>query len=169
MNADPTIVRQPIAAPVSAVWSLCTTPEGLARWFGPDGGHLHVEVLELRPGGAFRGLVVGPAQTGGGRGRGASKPRTWPHEAVVVAAEPDRVFSFDVQMPVGPGTAATARIALRFTGEEDATLVDVSITAERPDMQVRAAFGWDRALARLTLAARPDPEERGAPRRTRGA
>jgi uncharacterized protein YndB with AHSA1/START domain len=33
------------------VWSLWTTPEGIASWWGPEGFHVEVGTMEVRPGG----------------------------------------------------------------------------------------------------------------------
>lgn len=32
-------------------WELWTTPEGIASWWGPEGFHVEVETMDVRPGG----------------------------------------------------------------------------------------------------------------------
>jgi uncharacterized protein YndB with AHSA1/START domain len=49
-NADP-----------PAVWRLWTTPDGIARWWAPDGFAVEVTTLDLQPGGA---LVYSMTATG---------------------------------------------------------------------------------------------------------
>lgn len=45
-----TIVRI-IAAPAETVWELWTTPQGIGRWWAPDGFRTDVSALDLQPGG----------------------------------------------------------------------------------------------------------------------
>ncbi|MFN8622779.1 MAG: SRPBCC domain-containing protein [Chloroflexota bacterium] len=39
-------------------WDLWTTPEGIARWWGPDGFHVEVQRMELRVGGTLEYWMV---------------------------------------------------------------------------------------------------------------
>ena len=48
-----TLVRR-IGARPSIVFDACTTPEGIARWWGPDEGPVLVVETDLRVGGRFR-------------------------------------------------------------------------------------------------------------------
>ncbi len=48
-----TLVRR-IAARPSIVFDALTTPEGIARWWGPDGGPVLLAKTDLRVGGRFR-------------------------------------------------------------------------------------------------------------------
>src|SRR6478752_6806360 len=44
-------IERIIPAPVDTVWRLWTTPEGIGRWWAPDGFRTDVSALDLRPGG----------------------------------------------------------------------------------------------------------------------
>lgn len=48
-----TLVRRLSARP-SVVFDALTTPEGVARWWGPDGGPVLVSEIDARVGGRFR-------------------------------------------------------------------------------------------------------------------
>ena len=39
-------------------WELWTTPGGIAQWWGPDGFHVEVERMEVRPGGELAYWMV---------------------------------------------------------------------------------------------------------------
>jgi uncharacterized protein YndB with AHSA1/START domain len=48
------VIEQDIPASAERVWELWTTPEGIGRWWAPDGFRTDVERLELVPGGELR-------------------------------------------------------------------------------------------------------------------
>jgi uncharacterized protein YndB with AHSA1/START domain len=50
-------------APVELVWEVWTTPEHLARWWGPNGFTNTIDLLELRPGGEWHLVMHGPDGT----------------------------------------------------------------------------------------------------------
>lgn len=45
------IIERTVAASPARVWELWTTPEGISRWWAPDGFRTDVTTLDLRPGG----------------------------------------------------------------------------------------------------------------------
>lgn len=45
------VVERDVAAPRERVWELWTTPEGIGRWWAPEGFRTEVEQLDLAPGG----------------------------------------------------------------------------------------------------------------------
>jgi uncharacterized protein YndB with AHSA1/START domain len=47
-------LEQTCAADRETIWRLWTTPEGIARWWAPDGFATVVDALDLRPGGELR-------------------------------------------------------------------------------------------------------------------
>ncbi len=46
------IIERTVTATPERVWELWTTPEGISRWWAPDGFRTDVTTLDLRPGGA---------------------------------------------------------------------------------------------------------------------
>lgn len=47
-------LERTVAAPPERVWELWTTPDGIGRWWAPDGFRSDVTELDLRPGGILR-------------------------------------------------------------------------------------------------------------------
>ncbi|MCE4027689.1 SRPBCC domain-containing protein [Microbacterium sp. Au-Mic1] len=58
------IIERTVSATPQRVWELWTTPEGISRWWAPDGFRTDVTALDLRPGGAleYTMTAVGPEQ-----------------------------------------------------------------------------------------------------------
>ncbi|GAA2063793.1 SRPBCC family protein [Leifsonia soli] len=57
-------IERIIAAPTETVWELWTTPQGIGRWWAPDGFRTDVSALDLRPGGelVYTMTATGPEQ-----------------------------------------------------------------------------------------------------------
>ena len=47
------VLRRSYPAPPERIWTLWTTPAGIASWWAPDGFSTYVDVLDLRPGGTL--------------------------------------------------------------------------------------------------------------------
>lgn len=47
-------------APRELVWTAWTQPEHVAQWWGPKGFNTRVDELDLRPGGTWRYVMIGP-------------------------------------------------------------------------------------------------------------
>ena len=47
-------------APVELVWEVWTQPDHIARWWGPDGFTITIDLMELRPGGEWHLVMHGP-------------------------------------------------------------------------------------------------------------
>ncbi len=58
------IIERNVAASPARVWELWTTPEGISRWWAPDGFRTDVTSLDLRPGGGlvYTMTAVAPEQ-----------------------------------------------------------------------------------------------------------
>lgn len=54
-----TITRE-FDAPRDLVWTAWTEPEHIAQWFGPEGFSTRVDEYELKTGGRFKYVMVGP-------------------------------------------------------------------------------------------------------------
>ena len=59
-----TTIERTVTASPARVWELWTTPEGISRWWAPEGFRTDVTLLELRPGGelTYTMTAVAPAQ-----------------------------------------------------------------------------------------------------------
>ncbi|BCJ37284.1 hypothetical protein Athai_47870 [Actinocatenispora thailandica] len=58
------IIERVVAATPERVWQLWTTPEGISRWWAPEGFRTDVTQLDLRPGGdlVYTMTAVAPEQ-----------------------------------------------------------------------------------------------------------
>lgn len=58
------IIERTVSAGPQRVWELWTTPEGISRWWAPDGFRTDVTALDLRPDGAleYTMTAVAPEQ-----------------------------------------------------------------------------------------------------------
>ena len=57
------IVSRVFEAPVALVWKAWTTPSLIAKWWGPIGFTTEIEVMDVRPGGLWNHVMVGPDGT----------------------------------------------------------------------------------------------------------
>jgi uncharacterized protein YndB with AHSA1/START domain len=55
------VMTRTFNAPRALVWKAWTTPELLARWFGPHGWGLSISEMDFRPGGLLLYCMHGPA------------------------------------------------------------------------------------------------------------
>jgi predicted lactoylglutathione lyase/uncharacterized protein YndB with AHSA1/START domain len=58
------VLSRDLDAPRERVWQAWTQPHRLAQWWGPEGFRTRVEALDLRPGGRWRYVMVGPDGAG---------------------------------------------------------------------------------------------------------
>lgn len=59
-TAHQIVITREFDAPRDLVWQAWTRPEHVAAWWGPRGFATRVETLELRPGGRWRYVMIGP-------------------------------------------------------------------------------------------------------------
>lgn len=59
---DVTRIERTYPAPPEVVWGLWTTPDGIGRWWAPDGFRTDVQALDLRPGGELVYTMTATAQ-----------------------------------------------------------------------------------------------------------
>ena len=72
-DAEPVIeMRRTFKAPRDKVFAAWTTADALAAWMGPKAVTARIEALDLKPGGAYRLVMVGDPATAGGDSRVAS-------------------------------------------------------------------------------------------------
>ena len=54
------VIERMFDAPRDLVWKMWTDPEHVAQWWGPGGMKTRVDELDLRPGGKWRYVMLGP-------------------------------------------------------------------------------------------------------------
>jgi len=57
------LMSRTINAPVELVWEVCTQPEHLANWWGPNGFTNTITKMDVRPGGEWDLVMHGPDGT----------------------------------------------------------------------------------------------------------
>jgi uncharacterized protein YndB with AHSA1/START domain len=137
-------------APRKVVWQAWTTPELLARWWGPHGWSLSTNNMDFRPGGAWEYCMSGP-------GAEASCGRSVYQEIV----EPERIVYQDYFTDANgnpiEGMPET-KVTLEFIEENGKTkVVSTALCATSEDRDRLLKFGieegiketWDRLDALL--------------------
>jgi uncharacterized protein YndB with AHSA1/START domain len=54
------VISRTFDAPAELVWEAMTNPERVVRWWGPRGFTMTIEVMDVRPGGAWKHVMHGP-------------------------------------------------------------------------------------------------------------
>jgi Activator of Hsp90 ATPase homolog 1-like protein len=54
------IISRVLNAPRELVWQAMTDPEHVAQWWGPNGFTTIIEKMELRVGGVWKHVIIGP-------------------------------------------------------------------------------------------------------------
>ncbi|MFO0628579.1 MAG: SRPBCC domain-containing protein [Polyangiales bacterium] len=138
-------------ATLEEVWSLWTTPEGFAAWWGPRGFRVEVHALEPRPGGALLyDMIAAGAQEIAFMDR-EGMPRSHPVRATFVDVEAPRRLTIRNVIDFVPGVAPylnDIRVELVAEGATVRMIVDVDAHADAA-WTGRAAAGWESQLTKL--------------------
>jgi uncharacterized protein YndB with AHSA1/START domain len=100
--ADITLERTYPAA-AERVWELWTTPEGIERWWAPDGFEARVAKLELEPGGELRHSLTATAPEQIEFMTGAGLPLTTHARKRFTEVEPVRRLAYVSEIDFVPG------------------------------------------------------------------
>lgn len=128
MSTESTIHRT-YSAPPERIWQLWTTPDGIGRWWAPDGFDTEVQTLELRPGGAlvYTMTATGPAQIEFMKNAGL--PLSTESRKTFVDVDPMRRLSYRSLIDFVPGLEPYWHLTVvEFTDAGDST--EVSMTME---------------------------------------
>ncbi len=63
VNGKTLILTRRLAVPLEGVWAAWTAADQLAGWWGPEGFSSRVDQLDLRPGGRWCCIMIGPDGT----------------------------------------------------------------------------------------------------------
>ncbi len=115
-NSVEIVIERTFDAPRDLVWKCWTDPEHVAKWWGPHGMKTRVDELDLRPGGSWRFVMLGPD--------GSEMPQRGVFSEII---EPETIATsaeFEV------GTDAPHRMKLRYTFDDlgDKTKMTMIIT-----------------------------------------
>lgn len=127
------VIRRSYQAPVSDVWDLWTTKDGIESWWGPEGFEVKVRKLDLRPGGDLRYSMTAVGADQVAFMKGAGLPLTTPARITYAEVVPRRRLVYTQLADFLPGvepynihTAITlrqergrVRMVLRFDAMHD--------------------------------------------------
>jgi uncharacterized protein YndB with AHSA1/START domain len=139
--SDKQLIERVWNAPLTLVWELWTTPEGLASWWGPPGFIVAVQALELRVGGAFSYTMTASSDEMAAMMEAKGRPRSWGVDAVYAVVEPPHKLAYD--SPFGGETMTTS---VTFTETDDGVQMVLTLDATKPGMTGGAAMGWKVSL-----------------------
>lgn len=159
MTTTPSIADREITltrhlrAPRALVWSACTEPDHIDRWWGPDGFTNQTIRMDFRVGGEWEYTMTGP------------DGKVWPNLITYRAIEPIRRIAYDHGEPGNPKQFESE---LRFDEQDGGTLV--TLRSSFPSKEARdhvvehygAIEGGKQTLARMDaytqrLTDRPKP------------
>jgi uncharacterized protein YndB with AHSA1/START domain len=147
-------IERTFNAAIEDVWTLWTTVDGIESWWGPDGFHVKVRKLELRPGGAlhYDMIAVGPDQIA--YMKKAGMPVSQPTRATFTDVTPYTRLAFDHVVDFVPGvqpydTATVVELAARGADTHLTLTVEAMHDAQWTQM---AVMGWESELGKLAQA-----------------
>jgi uncharacterized protein YndB with AHSA1/START domain len=146
-------------APITGVWELWTTREGIESWWGPEGFTVTVRRLDLRPDGQ---LVYAMTATGADQidyMRKASMPITSEHSLTYLEVSPPRRLSYRQMADFIPGVEPyEIETVLQLSEDGDMTNLALTFDAMHDDRWTKlAVMGHESELGHLEqqIARRP--------------
>jgi uncharacterized protein YndB with AHSA1/START domain len=139
------VITRVFDAPRELVWEAMTNPQHVANWWGPRGFTTTTEVMDLRPGGAWKHVMRGPD--------GANYPNKSIFKEVV---KPERiVYSHGGGREDGPGASFVATWSFEVVEKNKTRLTARMVfpTADQRDFVVKefgAIEGGKQTLERLS-------------------
>jgi len=140
------IIERAWRAPMATVWTLWTTADGFASWYGPPGFDVEVRAFEAKADGPLHYTMraVSPAMVS--RMEQSGQPIVRSVDATFTEVEPMTVVAF--AEPFGPKSMHTRA---RFEVRDDQVHLTLEIEAPTEDWVRGAAMGWEGALSKLGL------------------
>lgn len=151
MKGEPVTMERTFDATLRQVWELWTTKTGIQSWWGPDGFHVQVHAIDLRPGGLLLYTMI--ADT-------AETIELMKRQGMPVSQElritfreiiPLQRLAYTHLADFIPGVAAYD-VQTVVTLEQDGSRVKMKLRFDRMHDETwtrRAAASWDLELNRL--------------------
>ena len=134
------VISRLLDAPPSLVFAAWSTPEGLARWWGPKDFTLPTCEMDFRSGGAYRMVMRGPD--------GAEVQVHGRYREIV----PDQRIVFDAVVDAG-GRPIDVTTTVTFAEDDGKTLLTVRQTIPADEEAARSQLeGWNSTLEKLGAA-----------------
>lgn len=138
-SLDEVVITRLFDAPRSLVFEAWTSPEHLARWWGPKGFTLPSCVMDFRPGGAYRYCMRGP-----------DGQEHWAHGHYREVVAPERIV-MTTFIEASPGHEIITTVS--FSEEGGMTRVTVRQTRPASDVHARGQRqGWTESLEKLAVS-----------------
>ena len=115
------VIERVFDAPRELVWKAWTDPEHVARWWGPHGMTTRVNELDLRPGGSWRYVMLGPD--------GFEMPQRGVFSEVV----PPELIATSAEFEVGMDAPHRMTLRYQFDDLGDKTKMTMTITHASAD------------------------------------
>jgi uncharacterized protein YndB with AHSA1/START domain len=136
------IITRLFKAPRELVYKAWTDPKHVAQWWGPKGFTTRVDELDLRPGGQWRYVMIGPDGTEY-PAKGVFR-EVVPLERIVTSDEFDEGFEKVINVDLPQGMVVTALFE-DLSGETKLTLQIMHASAEdrRKHEEMGVIDGWN--------------------------
>lgn len=142
------VISRVFDAPRKLVWEVWTDPDHVAQWWGPGDFATRVEELDLRPGGRWRYVMVGPD--------GSEYPVTGvfrevvPPERIVTSDDFDEGFELPEVADLPRGIVVTCSFEDLGSGTRlTLRIVHRSAADRRKHEEMGVVAGWESSLDRL--------------------
>jgi len=138
------VVERIWRAPISLIWELWTTAEGLSSWWGPKGFAVEVETMDLQVGGAFTYTMRATSPEVLASMAESGRPTSFSVTATYTAMDPPRKLAYS--SPFGDEMLSTS---VEFSEVSEGVKMVLVIDASKPEMTGGATKGWKSALDRF--------------------
>jgi uncharacterized protein YndB with AHSA1/START domain len=118
-------------APRDLVFAMCTDPEHIVKWWGPNGFSTTIQEMDVRPGGVWRHVMHGPD--------GVDYPNKSVYDEVV---RPERlVYSHSGSRPGGPAAQFQSTVIFEDLGGKTRLTVRMVFRTAAECNQVAKEYG----------------------------
>lgn len=138
------VIERSWSAPLSLVWELWTTPDGLESWWGPKGFTVEVREMDVQVGGAFSYVMRATDPAMIERMKAGGRPLEHAVEATYTEVRPKTRLAYT--SPWGEEAMFTS---VEFTEVDGGVEMVLVLDATRPEMTGGAAMGWKGSLERF--------------------
>lgn len=144
-------------ASLEQIWSLWTTAEGIASWWGPEGFTVTVQAMELRPGGVLLYTMTATAELQIAFMRQHGMPlATQSRLTYAEVVSPTRLRYLHLVDFVPGVTAYDVGTLLELSAEGDRVRMRLTLDPmHSPEWTQRAVMGWESELGKLEALLRP--------------
>jgi uncharacterized protein YndB with AHSA1/START domain len=151
-NAKQFVIDRNLKAPVEKVWQMWTTPEGLEKWWGPEGFASKVRHLDVRVGGSFEIVMTAllPEILAHLRAAGLSEDSVAKGEYTIVEVNRRLAYTNAVDFVPGvPPYTANTLIEMSSTTSGGTRLIVTNDVMHDAAWTAMATTGWTQQIGKL--------------------